>query len=165
MTFKNSAQGTIEYLVILAVIVVISLVVVSLMISSTAPSESISEQQSKIFWRAQTIAIFDFTVDSNGDAIISIDSTVTGILDKFVIDGVDYDAGQMALNTGGSYVFYATGLNPCIGANGYYSVNIHSVSQFGLSQVVKGEIDFVAVCSENVEETNIVANHYRILTS
>jgi preprotein translocase subunit SecG len=47
------AQGTIEYLVILAVIVVISLVVVTLMVNSTAPAASISEAQSELYWKSQ----------------------------------------------------------------------------------------------------------------
>lgn len=50
MNFILHAQGMIEYLVILAVIVVIFLAVVTLMANSIAPAGQITSAQSKLFW-------------------------------------------------------------------------------------------------------------------
>jgi hypothetical protein len=61
------AQGTIEYLVILAVIIIVSLVVVSLMINSTAPAAGISSATSQISSVSNPIAIVDSVVSEDGN--------------------------------------------------------------------------------------------------
>ena len=70
----QKAQGTIEYLVIIAVIVVIGLVVVALMMNFMDPAQTISDKQSDLFWRGQPISIVDAIVDSDGDAIFALNA-------------------------------------------------------------------------------------------
>ena len=55
-------QGTIEYLVILAIIVVIALIVVGLLLQTTQVGSGIGETQSKSAWKSsEPFAIIDFT--------------------------------------------------------------------------------------------------------
>ncbi len=61
------AQGTIEYLVILAIIVVISLVVVALMANSTAPAQGVSATTSQISAATNPISITDAIVSEDGN--------------------------------------------------------------------------------------------------
>jgi len=49
-TSKQNAQGTIEYLLIIAIVIVIGLVVVSLMTGFLGQGSQVSETQSKIYW-------------------------------------------------------------------------------------------------------------------
>ena len=65
-------QGTIEYLVILAVIVVISLVVVSLMASSAQPAQGISEGVSKLGTRSSSISVVDSTMSPDGSVYLKL---------------------------------------------------------------------------------------------
>ena len=70
----QKGQGTIEYLVILAVVIIVSLVVVALITNSTAPVQGVSESQSKTFWRTQPISINDAVVDSEGDGYLIVEN-------------------------------------------------------------------------------------------
>ena len=66
------AQGTIEYLVILAVVVIVGLVVVSLMMSSAQPAQGISGTTSTIATQANPIALSEGIVDSDGNYYIKL---------------------------------------------------------------------------------------------
>lgn len=71
MPSKNRAQGTIEYLIILAIIIVISLVLVNLLFEMMNSANTISEPQAKSNWlRANPWAIVDYKLDSDGNAFI-----------------------------------------------------------------------------------------------
>ena len=89
---KTHAQGTIEYLVILAVIVVLSLVVVSLMTSIfSSPAEQITSTTNKLGSMNGSISIVDATTDSSGEGIVTF-SNRSGenlLITKINIDGTD----------------------------------------------------------------------------
>jgi len=61
------AQGTIEYLVILGVVVAISLSVVALMASSTAPVAGTSLAESKLYWETREVGLMAASADNQGD--------------------------------------------------------------------------------------------------
>jgi hypothetical protein len=65
---QTRAQGTIEYLVIIAIVVVISLVVVGLLTSLTE-NTSVAKSSKKIGAYSTTISITDAAMDPNGDAV------------------------------------------------------------------------------------------------
>ena len=73
MFFGNKkAQGTIEYLVILAVIVVVSLIVVSLLINSTSGAEGISSGTSKIGGWTNTISVTESAISPDGNYLVRL---------------------------------------------------------------------------------------------
>lgn len=69
---KSNGQGTIEYLVILAVIVVVSLIVVSLLINSTSGAEGISSGISKISGWTNTISVTETAVSPDGNYLVRL---------------------------------------------------------------------------------------------
>ncbi len=73
LEFENKlAQGTIEYLVVLAVIVVVSLVVVSLLVNSTMPAQGISSAVSTISATSNPIAIKEAVINEDGDYFLTL---------------------------------------------------------------------------------------------
>jgi hypothetical protein len=93
MVFSNSkpsGQGTIEYLVILAIMVVISLVVVALLTSLTNTSD-VSKNTKKIESYSSSISIVEAAMDSNGDAIFVARSNLGNdlVLSKINVNGTE----------------------------------------------------------------------------
>jgi len=94
MHFNNlkKAQGTIEYVIILAVIISISLVIVTLFINVFqvgVQNPTLSSIQDKQYWSTQTIALSDAIVDANGDAVFVLtnNSDYTLRMTGYKIDG------------------------------------------------------------------------------
>ena len=70
---SRAAQGTIEYLVILAVVVVIGLVVVGLATSTfSSPAQQLSSASSQIGASTGPIAISNVAIDSSGKGVLEI---------------------------------------------------------------------------------------------
>ncbi len=76
MDLKARAQGTIEYLVILAVIVVISLFVVNLMVNSTSGAAGISEGISAISTLSAQLAISEISMNPDGNVFMKLVNNV-----------------------------------------------------------------------------------------
>ena len=72
MSKDEQAQGTIEYLVILAVIVVVSLIVVSLTINSTAPAQGITATTTQIAATSSPIVITETIVSEDGNYFLKL---------------------------------------------------------------------------------------------
>ncbi len=154
------AQGTIEYLVILAVIVVISLVVVTLMVNSTAPAGQISETQSKIYWETQPIRIYEAAADSEGDAILSISPQETITIETLTIDGVEKNIPDTKVLGGNTQIILLTGLIPCTGGSVTYTINkISGTNENGLPVTIS-EAPIVIECTENISEESIIEENY-----
>jgi len=90
---NNSAQGTVEYLVILAVVVVLSLVVVGLftgMFSNS--SQQITASSSKLGGSSSGgVSIVESVLDLNGDSLVKVgnNSSDTITLTKVIVGGVE----------------------------------------------------------------------------
>ena len=72
MKLNVKGQGTTEYLIILAVVIVIALVVVGVMGWFPGLSTGISAQQSKTFWQSTSpLSIIDWDIDgTNANLVI-----------------------------------------------------------------------------------------------
>jgi len=118
----GKAQGTIEYLVVLAVIVIISLVVVGLVSSTTNP-EQISSSTGKISNLTQGgISIADALVSSGGDGLISLQNNSGDLLTITSISfgGIDNNYNQQLAS--GSKILFSlddlAGVCTCLGYEG-----------------------------------------------
>ena len=82
----NYAQGTIEYLVVMAVVIVIGLLVVGLMSSFFDSSSGISSSLNKINTKSGVISISDLVSDVDGDGVVGLRNntgenlTITSVL-------------------------------------------------------------------------------------
>ena len=71
--FEKKAQGTIEYLVIIAIVVVIALVVVGILLQILDQGSAIPTESAKIAWKsAEPWAIVDWSVGSDGNLTVVI---------------------------------------------------------------------------------------------
>jgi hypothetical protein len=73
------AQGTIEYLVIVAIIIVISLIVVALVVNSAGSSALVSEKSSKLdnYSSADSFSLIESVSDINGNGLIVMENKTT----------------------------------------------------------------------------------------
>jgi hypothetical protein len=123
---KSIAQGTIEYLVIIAVVVVISLIIVSLFITIfDSPSQEITDSSSKTGNVAiGGISIVESVIDPAGDSLIRLSNNSSDAitLTKINVGGVDNNFSEQLVGLD-SKVFSLSSLNsscPC--ASGQKSV-------------------------------------------
>jgi uncharacterized protein (UPF0333 family) len=133
MTQKG--QGTIEYLVILAIIVVIALIVVGLLLQTTDVGGGIGESTAKTAWKsAEPFAIMDYAqAENDGNLTIVLKNNSGAVLDltSFKITsndtahdlntviGNDLDLNNFAPNS--TAVFYVSGttVGACVSGNTY----------------------------------------------
>ncbi|MFA5764343.1 MAG: LamG domain-containing protein [archaeon] len=150
---KTHAQGTIEYLIIIAIIVVIALVVVSILVGFTSQSPAISEKESKLYWQTQELAVTDLVVDSDGDGKIvihsNIDQPVT--ITSATIGGVDVNLtiGQRGdISLGQDIVLHGENLPLCVGQTTAYTIIISYTTKYGVNKKLFGTTPYTSVCSE-----------------
>lgn len=97
-----SGQGTIEYLVIIAIVVVISLVVVSLLINIVGQSGGVSEESAKIAWKMATpFAITDWSMDADGVLTVVLKNNSDKIVYfNYMNIGLDQNTASFSLPVG-----------------------------------------------------------------
>jgi uncharacterized protein (UPF0333 family) len=129
MTQKG--QGTIEYLVILAIIVVIALIVVGLLLQTTDVGGGIGESTAKTAWKsAEPFAIMDYAqaendgnltivLKNNSGAVLDLTSFKIGTHDLNTVIGNDLELSNFAPNS--TAVFYVSGttVGACVSGNTY----------------------------------------------
>jgi hypothetical protein len=117
---SNSGQGTIEYLVILAVVVVIALIVVALFIGvSSSPSQEITNSSSKTGEVAVGgISIVESVADPNGDSLVFLrnNSSDAITLKKISVGDVDnnFNSILMGLDSKGFSLSGLSNACPCV---------------------------------------------------
>ncbi|MFA5763222.1 MAG: class III signal peptide-containing protein [archaeon] len=90
--FDKKGQGTIEYLVIIAIVVVIALVVVGILLQILDQGSAIPTESAKIAWKsAEPWAIVDWSVGSDGNLTVVIQNNSHETLDfvAFNLTGSD----------------------------------------------------------------------------
>lgn len=159
--FGSPAQGTIEYLVILAVIVVVSLVVVSLMINSTAPAASVNEGQSQLYWESQAISITEAVADEEGDAILTLAPAENATITALVVDGQEIDVPDTKVFAGNEQTFLIEASIVCTGTKSTHTVTaINYIAEAGLNKTVSGKVDIVVECVQDVSSETLLSDDY-----
>lgn len=144
-------QGTTEYIVILAVIIVIALVVVGVMSWMPGLSTGITEQQSRAYWQsAAPVAVVDWKFSTTAsDATFSIRNMST---DKITITGIVIDGASAGIDSAGlaaGETRILSGSRACTGAGTTYQfdVNIEYDVNGGISGKKQiGHKPIVGVC-------------------
>ena len=118
-TNTNSAQGTIEYLVILAIVVVISLVIVGLFTNMfSSSSQEITTSSSNLGnITSGGISVVEAVIDIEGDSLIRVSNNSSDVitLTKISVGGVDNNFSEQLVGLD-SKVFSLSSLNsncPC----------------------------------------------------
>jgi len=116
---NSHAQGTIEYLVILAVVVVISLVVVGLFTGIFSnSSQQVSVSSDGFSSVSGGISVVESVIDPQGDSLIKFSNNSSDVLTltRISVGGVDNNYNEQIVGLG-SKTFSLSGLNfncPCV---------------------------------------------------
>jgi hypothetical protein len=151
---KQSGQGTIEYLVIIAIVIVIALVVVGLLLQVMNSGSGVPETQAKATWKSsEPLGIVDWGFDSTGD-IISIvlrnnSSETIGLNDFNLNTAVVTDGNGLdkSLASGATYTLRVDVATNCTSGNkfsyqkeniqfDYNTPNINGKTQKALADIV-----------------------------
>lgn len=120
-------QGTTEYLIILAVVIVIALVVAGVLGFFPGFASGISEQESKAYWQStHPLSITDWAIDST-DGIFTVENKTTDKiqLTDITVDGVALDLADANISAGGSHTTIADTDVTCTSGQVYqYDVTI-----------------------------------------
>jgi hypothetical protein len=149
--FGRKAQGTTEYLIILAVIIVIALVVVGVMGWVPGLSGGLTEQQSRAYWQSTApFTIVEFKMaGTTADLEVQNVSANKLTLTEIKFEGVTGTVSSTEFNAGERKLVSVTGLSAC-GATGTgfdYNVMItyNSKNVTGLKQI--GDKSLIGKCS------------------
>ncbi|MFA6319937.1 MAG: hypothetical protein WCX66_03370, partial [archaeon] len=163
-----SGQGTIEYLVIIGVVIVLSLVVVGLVITQVDNSSNVSSVSSEVAFKVGvggiSLASSVVGVDGNGLLVIKNVNSENIVLSKVVVDGVDHNFYEQIV-AGDEKSFKLQDVASCeSGAKSKsYLVKVEYVSASGLTKIADFEkirIDCapVVIPASIVVEEVIIAN-------
>ncbi|MFA5357811.1 MAG: SBBP repeat-containing protein [archaeon] len=156
---SGSAQGTIEYVVLLAIIVVIGLVVVVLSSSFVENAPSVSKGKSELYWSSQDLSIVDSAVDSNGDGIFRFSNnsvegvTITGLN----VDGDDVNVSRTKILGGITANISVSDLPPCVGGSRIYKVKVTYSDQYGILST-SDAADLIVSCTPDVPVVPVPAD-------
>ena len=159
--FKNrltpKAQGTIEYLVIFAVVIVIGLFVVSLLLNLFSNTDS-SEKLSKLEWSSKEVALLDGIIDEDGNWVLVIKNNGSEriTLQSIILGSTELDLGsiQLASFESKSLMFvneYAT--QGCTSNTVSFNFTLNYTSSEGLAKTITGTQEFFLTCVTSVVQT------------
>ncbi|HPM86228.1 MAG TPA: hypothetical protein PLI99_03985, partial [archaeon] len=139
-TKKSIAQGTIEYLVIIAVVVILSLVVVLLLLNQTSSVSETDQRMTNLEWETKEVKIMDFAVSEDGAGKMIVSSNLLNevIIDSIVVDSIEIPLGdQLFFNK--TISFSLNDIPACTTrGNQEYSITINYTTREGLSKKITG---------------------------
>ena len=148
----RKAQGTTEYLIILAVIIVVALVVAGIMGFFPGLGTGISESQSRAYWQSTTpLAITQYDIDGTNADFVLRNQTVDKVeVTEITLDGTAVGITDTNIVAGGQATFTGVGGAPlCTQGDGYqFNVIITYNVQNGLQgSRLTGNKTLVGTCS------------------
>jgi hypothetical protein len=117
----RKGQGTTEYLIILAVIIVIALVVAGVMGWFPALGAGITESQSKTYWRSTTpLSLDDWTVTTSGaQFVVRNNTTDTITLTDITMEGSALGLSDTNIAAGGTTTTALDNTVTCVSGQTY----------------------------------------------
>jgi DNA-binding beta-propeller fold protein YncE len=150
---ESIAQGTIEYLVIISVVVVLSLIVTGIVISQIDSVEEISSSSSDIKQKigVNGISLSESIVSLDGNGLLVLKNLNSEIvtINRISVDGVDHNYEDIQLFSGVQMSFKLQSLNACDSSKKNYSIKIYFTTPDGLEK----SADFQVIgidCTETV---------------
>ncbi len=137
MFFQKRAQGTIEYLIIIAIIIVVSLVVLVFVFGQTDSIDNVGRVTSDIELRRgiDGISVLDIvgSSDSNGLLILKNRNFERVRINSILVDGVAQDF-DYSLPMNSEMGFFINDVVGCDGERENYNLEVIFTSQHGLSK-------------------------------
>lgn len=149
------AQGTIEYLVVVSVVVVISLVIVGVVsgfFSGVSDSERISSLAS---WSSKEVSLVEGIVDFNGNWVLVVrnNSTDNIFLNSVVVEDVVFDLNSFFLGSFSQRAFLFKNdfsIDGCVNDFKPIDISLSFSSRYGFERVVSDRYKFYLDCVEEV---------------
>ncbi len=149
----RKGQGTIEYLVIIAVVIVLALAASYVIFSGMGSASAADKASLKAAWQSKEVGIADFAVDADGGGKIALMNNSGEIvrIKKVYIDGVLVYDSTFSLGNFDKYVInsFASNTTPC-NPNTRYRIRIIYEADSGLEDEVSGDLyaDCMAAASQ-----------------
>jgi len=143
-------QGTTEYLIILAVIIVVALVVANVMGWFPGLGLTITQQQSKAYWQSTSpFALVDWEVSSSTGSFVVRNQTADRIeVEEITLDGTAVAITDANITAGNRATFSGTGITCTTGQPYTYNVVITYTVDGGLANAKQtGSKPLVGICS------------------
>ena len=124
MTYLKKAQTATEYLIILAVVIIISLIVVGVLGGIPGIGKGATSRASAAYWRSADIAITDFAISASGSDTVIIKNNLRNAItiNDFIINGVDLASGEV-VSSGASKTYTGSVASCSAGQTFSYAVN------------------------------------------
>ena len=145
---SRKGQGTTEYLIILAVIIVIALVVVGVMGWFPGLGTGITEQQSNAYWQSTSpLAITDWEIDgTNADLVLRNMTTEKVTITAATLDGTAVGGTDANIAAGGTTTFTGTGVTCTSGAIYDYDVVLTYDTPYLVGKTQTGTKPMIGIC-------------------
>ena len=146
---NSKGQGTTEYLIILAVIIVVALVVAGIMGFFPGLGTGISESQSRAYWQSTTpLAITQYEVDNAGTDFVIRNQTTDKIeVEEITLDGTAVSVTDANIAAGSQATFSGSGKTCTSGQAYQYNVVITYSVDRGLQNArLTGNKALVGTC-------------------
>ena len=137
--FNDNAQGTVEYLIIIAVVIVLSLIVVGLVITQVNNSQQVSASSGKLGLWTNSISVTETAVSSDGNFFVKLLNNTGDVITVSNVSVGDVNVYfSEDLAQGGSKGFVVESNNVCsLGSNVTSNLVVSYVTRSGLSKSEK----------------------------
>jgi len=155
---SDRGQGTLEYLVIIGIVVVLSLVVVGLVMTQVQSGSSVSSTASQISSKAGLISLTNASLNSSdGNYFFGIrNNDPEGVTIKSISVGNDSNTFSESLPLGGEKVFKIPTSGVCVnGQKTGETITIIYLSKYGLTKTQKFENVSIACEQINVDPSKL----------
>jgi hypothetical protein len=162
-----TAQGTIEYLVILSIVIVLALVVVGLLSQTIgAPVSNISSTTNKISQVSGAISISDAVVDLDRNGLISLKNNSGGnlIITKLSLNGIDVNYSNIPLSQGDSKIFGLDDVGGYCSCDGFVGskktceLTVYGTSEYGVEKIYSVNINVDCVVdAKSIDQNKVIS--------
>lgn len=123
----KKAQGSIEYMIIVGVVIVIALIVVVAIGGIPGIGRGVTAKATASYWATADVAITDYAVSASGTDTIILKNNMRNqiVINDVVVNGVDLESSTTTLAAGGSKT-YTGSIAACTAAQSFsYNANIY----------------------------------------
>jgi hypothetical protein len=147
--FGRKGQGTTEYLIILAVVIVIALVVVAVMGWMPGMGSAVTDQASRSYWSSTyPVAIVDWDISSSQASFVIQNMSQERVeITAITLDGTAVGVTDANIMPGAKATFSGTGVTCTTGNRYSYNVIITYNTPNLTGQKLTGDKPVVGICS------------------
>jgi uncharacterized protein (UPF0333 family) len=164
MIFKENAQGTIEYLVIIAVVVVVGLTVTSL-VSNSANTSAVGNTTEEIFNSAKTVGISESIINTaNDEKLIGIQNNTGKRFEvtKVIVDDVENEVKGTVFSGSKQFVSIPDLSNCEEGQSVTSKVTIEYEDEYGITKTETFDSVTIPCTTASVKEESILDNELEV---